>query len=129
MIITEKKFRAIAQLKFSRNLRQLKHYLKLTNWLREYIAHYTGINKPFQKKKTKLFRKGFVVDNARRFYTSIIKIRNFIQREIIFFEILQILLSKSSYFIYISPNRRLYINLDTSKEFDFDAMIYYINKF
>ena len=42
----ENKFRIIALLKFLKNFRQLKNYLSLIEFLREYIFHYAEIFKP-----------------------------------------------------------------------------------
>ena len=67
-VIFEKKLKTIAKLHFSRIFRQLKTYLSLTNWLRDYISHYVDVFKSFQNRKIEFFRNEFVVENVRRIY-------------------------------------------------------------
>lgn len=45
--ISEDKLRAISNLEFPFNLRQLKTYLDLTGWLCNFILYYVGIAKSF----------------------------------------------------------------------------------
>lgn len=126
LTIVEDKLRAISMLRFSRSLRQLKIYLDLINWLRKYVSHYASIFKSLQIRKIELLKDDFVAKNARKAYSSKIKLLHLTKDELSFFRILQKLLFKSFYLIYVNSKRPLYVNLDASKKFDFDEMIYHI---
>ena len=125
---TKNKLKTISKLRFSRNLQQLEIYLDLTNWLREYISHYVDVAKSLQNKKTKMLRDDSVANHARRSYFSKIKIINSILRELAAFDTLQKLFSRSSYLIHASNKRQLFVDLDGSKKFDFETMIYHVKK-
>ena len=92
----------------------------------EYVSFYADIVKSLQKLKTNFLNSEFIVDNTRKIYFKRIKIQHFIDRERLFFQILQILLFKFSYLVYANLKRRFYIDLNVSKEFDFNVMMYYI---
>ena len=124
----EDKLKTIFMLKFSRSLRQLKIYLRLIDWLREYISHYVDVFKSLQKRKTKLLRDDSVTDSAKKIYSSKTRLNHSIEVKINTFNTLQALLSKLSYFIHASTKRSLYVDLDASKEFDFDVMIYHVKE-
>ena len=128
LAIAKNKLRAIFKLKFSRSLRQLKIYLDLTNWLREYISHYADVTKSLQDRKTKLLREDFIAKNSRRAYASRIKIEQSTSRELIVFATLQSLLFRLFYLIHVNNKRQLYVNLDVNKKFEFDAMIYHVKQ-
>ena len=124
----EDKLRAIILLKFFKNFRQLKSYLGLTEFLRKYISHYVGIFKLLQIRKIELFRNDLKVDNERKIYFSKTRLQHFIEKEIIAFEILQNLLSQSFYLIHVDIKRSLFVDLNASKKFEFDTMIYHIKE-
>ena len=126
LIIAKDKLRVISKFRFLQNLQQLKTYLRFTSWLKDYISHYAGIFKSFQERKTKLLQNEFITDNARKIYSKKIKIKYFIEKKLAAFKALQILLFKSSFFIYINLRRQLYIDLNVSKKFDFNVMIYHV---
>ena len=124
----EDKLKIIFLLKFSRTLQQLKTYLKLINYLREYVSFYADIFKSLQTQKTKLLRKRSIVENVRKVYSNRTKIQNSIDREIASFQTLQNLLSKPFYLIHVNMKRSLFIDLDVSKKFDFDVIVYHVKK-
>ena len=128
LVTVENKLKMIFMLKFSRRLQQLKIYLRLIDWLREYISHYVDVFKSLQTRKTKLLRDDFVADSARKIYSSKTRLNHFIEAKIKAFNTLQALLSKLSYLIHASTKRSLYVDLDTSKEFDFDVIIYHVKE-
>ena len=73
-----------------------------------------------------MLRDESIADNARKTYFRKIKVKYFIEKEFAAFKALQALLFKSSFFIHINFKRQLYVDLNVSKEFDFDVMIYYV---
>ena len=66
----EFKLRIIANLKFSSTLDQLKIYLRLTDWFKQYIEKFAAIFKSLQKRKTKLLQYAFKFENAKKSYFS-----------------------------------------------------------
>lgn len=128
LAIAKNKLKTIALLKFSTSLRQLKLYLNLINWLRDYVAHYVVIAKSLQLRKTKLLRDDSTTSNVKKAYSSKTRLRNATKDEVIVFRTLQDVLSKSFYLIYASSKRSLYVNLDVNKKFDFYDIIYHVKK-
>lgn len=122
------KLKAIAKLRFPRTLKQLETYLGLTGWLRDYIAHYAGLSKPLQARKTELLRGGPVAGSARRNYSSRTKVKDPTEKELLSFELLQSILSEPSYLVHVDASRQLFIDLDASKEFGIGAMLYYVKE-
>ena len=122
------KLKTIAKLRFSINLRQLESYLGLTDWMRDYISFYVGISKFLQERKTALLRHDSVADNARRAYVFKTRLNKPSELERVAFNTLQSILSKSSYLIHSDSKRQLFIDLNASKEFGFEAMLYYVKK-
>ena len=73
-------------------------------------------------------RYNSTIDNVRKFYSIKIRLKNSIELKIIFFEILQIMLSKFFYLIHVDIKRSLFIDLNVNKKFDFEIMLYYVKK-
>ena len=128
LVTAEDKLKTIFMLKFFRSLRQLKIYLRLIDWLREYVSHYVDVFKSLQMRKTKLLRDDSVAESARKVYSNKTRLNHSIEAKIKTFNTLQILLSKLFYLIHANTKRSLYVDLDASKEFDFDAMIYHVKE-
>ena len=128
LVTFEEKLKAIVKLRFSRTFRQLETYLGLTDWLRDYIAHYAGIFKPLQNRKTEFLRNGFTAENARRAYFSKTRVQHSTAEELASFDALQAVLAKSFYLVHPDSKRQLFIDLDASKEFGFGAMLYYVKE-
>ena len=128
LAIAIEKLKIIVKLRFSINLRQLKSYLSLIDWMRNYILFYVDINKFLQKRKIALLKHDFVVDNAKRAYAFKTRLNKLFQLERVSFNILQNILSKSFYLIHSNSKRQLFIDLNVSKEFDFEIMLYYVKK-
>jgi len=96
--------------------------------LRNYVAYYVVIAKLLQLRKSKLLRDNLTIDSVKKAYSSKTKLRNVTKDKIIAFRTLQDVLSKSFYLIYVDSKRSLYVNLDISKKFNFDNIIYYVKK-
>ena len=122
------KFKIIVKLRFSFNFRQLKSYLNFIDWMRDYISFYVDINKSLQKRKIELLRHDFSIENVRRFYVFKTRLKKSFELKIIFFKILQNMLTKFFYLVHVNNKRQLFINLNVNKKFDFDAHFYYVKK-
>ena len=67
LAIIDDKLRAIISLEFSKTLSQLKKYLEMTEYLRQYILHYVIIIKSLQLRKIMLNREiQDIGDNVRK---------------------------------------------------------------
>ena len=127
--ISEKKLRAIAKFSFSKILRQLEIYLGLIDWLRDYVSFYVDVFKTLQKRKTELLKSFLKTDNARKTYSSRTRLENASSLKIEFFRILQFLLFKLSYLVHHDSKRQTFVDLDVSKKFELDVMIYHVKSF
>ena len=76
-----------------------------------------------------MLRENSIVDNVKRIHFVKIKFFDLTNQEIISFETLQALLFKFSSLIHAFSKRRIFVNLDASKKFDFDVMIYHVKIF
>ena len=128
LVTTIEKLKIIVKLRFSNNLRQLKSYLNFIDWMRDYISFYVDISKFLQKRKIVMFRHDFSIDNVCQIYAFKTRLNKSFELKINFFKILQDLLLKFSYLMHSNSNRRLFIDLNVSKKFDFDVMLYYVKK-
>ena len=128
LITSEEKLKTIVKLRFFRTLRQLETYLDLIDWLRDYIAHYADIFKSLQDKKIELLRDESTAESAKRFYFSKTRVQHSTAEELTSFDALQIVLTKSFYLVHSNFKRQLFIDLNASKKFDFDVMLYYVKK-
>lgn len=66
--------------------------------------------------------------NSRRFFPSKTKIYNFTAYELASFKTIQNVLSHSLYLVHPDLKRQIFINFYISKEFEYDAMIYYLKR-
>ena len=121
----ESKLQAISNLKFFSTLSQLKTYLELTNWFRQYIEKFVAISKSLQMRKTQLLQKALKFENVRKSYSFKTKFIKF-SSEIEAFKNIQKSLFISTYLIHFDNKRQLYIDLDFSKEMSIDEVIYHV---
>lgn len=68
MSTTKKKLAIIAKLAFPISLKELKTYLSLTDWMRNYVSFYAQVVESLQKRKTLLLKNGSKKDNQRRWF-------------------------------------------------------------
>ena len=121
----EDKLAAIAKLKFPTTLRQLETYLGLTGWLREYVEHYAKKSEPLQAHKTALLKGAPIAGTARKAYAGKTKILNPMDKERNSYKALQHALSMKRYLIHYNPARKLFADIDASKETGMGGMIYH----
>ena len=96
--------------------------------MRDYIAHYADISKSLQNRKIELLRYEPIVESARRVYSFKTRVQNSIEKKLVSFRSFQQLLFQLSFLIYVNIKRQLFINLDVSKKFDIEVMLYYVKK-
>lgn len=124
---SEEKLAAINSLQFPRSLRELETFLGLTGWLRSSIPRYAQRANPLQQRKTELTKaipkesKGHTRKrhSGSSFYEPT-------EAELQAFKDLQEAFSSPTFLVHFDPSRRLYIDLDASKEWGFAAMIYHV---
>jgi hypothetical protein len=126
LITIEKKLKAIALLKFSKNLIAFERYLNLTDYLRNKVYFFAEIIMFLQKLKTKLLKNSSTKARRKEFInrTRII----FINREIISFLLLQKNLIKITLLIHFDKIKWLWIDLDEFKKFDFEVIVFHVIK-
>ena len=113
-------------MRFSRTLRQFETYLDLIEWIREYVTYYADISKALQIRKIVLLKSTSKAESARKSYFSRTHLLDSIFRELELFRLFQKTLFKSIYLIHHDLDRQLYVNLDASKKFEFEAIIYHV---
>ena len=127
LTIVTKKLKIILKFRFSTTLKNLKHYLKLIDWFRNYIERYAQKTKSLQRRKTTLLRLFFInKKNQRKIYNQRVAIKKSLVNEIVVYEILQIVFNKSTFLIHFNFDRILFIDVDASKKLKFDIVIYHV---
>ena len=128
LITVKKKIKIITNLQFSITLKALKAYFNLTEWLQFYILYYTQITASLQTQKTALLKTSSTSkNNAQKQHAHHINIDTSISEKLHFFHILQKLFVKSIFLCYFNSKCHLYIDVNTFKQYDFDAVIYHVN--
>ena len=123
--ITDEKLKAIACLKFPDTLKELEHYLDLTEYIRNHIHYYSTIVKSLQNLKTALLKSASGSDLKRKKFTDKTKIQ-LTHKEVLFFETLQEVISKSSMLYHFIATKTLWIDLDTFKKFEIDVIVFHV---
>ena len=127
----EEKLAAIQNLKFSMTLSQLKHYLRLTGYLCQYVSWYAAIVKLLQIWKMSLnqdLHKKSIRDNAHKRAADKTEVLKLTLSELSSFHLLQWLFAESTILSHFSSKQQLYVDLNASKEWGFSAHIYHIKK-
>ena len=131
MFTFENKIKIIISLQFSDNLRNLKTFLHLIEWLCFSISWYAQWAWFLQKKKTTLFKEVSNIKDSKvtqkritdkQFYESM-------NKELEAFSDLKNVFSVSTFLAHFDSKRQLYIDLDAFKAWDFAFMIYHVKNF
>jgi hypothetical protein len=93
----------------------------MTGWLRDHIRNYAAIVELLQQRKTELARRSAPTKNGEK---PVVKTGQ--ELELVAFNELQAALTKPNLLHHCDPNKRLYVDLDASKERGFGAMVYHI---
>ena len=78
MTIFEEKFATIIKLAFSRIFKKLKTYVKLTDWMRNYISYYAQVAESLKKRKILLLKNEFSKNNFRKRFSIVRMLKQFI---------------------------------------------------
>jgi hypothetical protein len=122
----EEKLKAIAKLKFSRILKQLKTYLDLIEWMREYVLNYASVSQSLQDRKILLLKNSSIFDAVRRKFSFFTRLLNSTSIKKQTFNLIQSALFKPRRLVHVDVERQFYDDVDVSKEFDIDVMIYHV---
>ena len=115
MIIFEKKLATIIKLTFSRTLKELKIYVKLINWMRNYISYYAQISKSLQNRKILFLRHEFTKNNFKKRFSIVRMLKQSIIEKHELYLHLQKTFSRSNFLIHFSSYRLSFINVDAFK--------------
>lgn len=107
LIIEEKKFKAISSINYSITLKDLKHYLDLTSYLRNYVFFYAQLTKLLQELKTRLLKFTLIQKSFKRTYTFRHRLKHSIDRKMISFNDLQKTLFNVNMLIHFNLKRVL----------------------
>jgi hypothetical protein len=126
LITIDEKLTAIANLTFSFTLKKLKTYLKLTKYLRVYVAWYAQTSSSLQKRKTLLLKQTFTKEKSRKLFAKKISLNQSTKVENLTYEHLQHVFSDKKFLRHYSNIRKLFIDVDISKKRDVEAMIFHV---
>ena len=122
--ISEEKLRAIANIKFSETLQDLKHYLELIDYIRDHIHYYAAIVRSLQNLKTSLLKASSSEFNRKNYVRKIkitltmLKVRSF--------ESLQKIISHSFILYHFNVDKSFWIDLNTFKKFEIKIIIFHL---
>ena len=122
----EDKIRAILDIKFPSTLHQLEHYLGLTGWLRQHIPYYAQITEPLHARKIALLKPAPQKKGPRRRFANKTPLGDDLERALAAFDLLQSMFRNSAFLWHFNPDRKLYVDIDASKEFGFAAAVYMV---
>lgn len=128
LITAKEKLNAISLLHYPDTLGALEYYLGLTDYLWSYIHYYAQLVEPLQSLKTSLLKAAPLSGQQRRVYASKTKLPPATPRLLASFEGIQAALAKPITLAHHDPDKILWIDLDASKEFGFDAVIFHTNE-
>ena len=126
MTTLKKQITALQDLSFSEIFKDFKIYLNLIKWFYQYISYYAQQIELLQNRKTVLLHKNSTIRQTRKNYskkTSISDV-NKIEKEI--FNFIQKIFNDFNFLHHQNFNWHLYINLNASKQHEFDVMIYHM---
>ncbi len=122
------KLMAISSLKYPSTVGDLEHYLGLTGYLRNYVHMYAQKARALQELKTLMLKAAPTQGNPRRAYASRTRLLEPTSSEKASFDSLQSALAQPTLLAHFDPGRRLWIDLDASKEFGFGAVIFHVKE-
>ena len=126
-IVVVDKIVAIQRLKFSYKLIDLKMYLSLIEWLRNYVLYYAQKVESLQRRKVLLIKiSSFNKERNRKFYNQRTTIDSSIIEELDLYNQLQNSFSQTGFLIHFNKTRIFYIDIDVFKRRDFEIMMYHL---
>ena len=116
--MSEEKIEVISRLVFSDTLKDLKRYLSLIRWLKNYVSYYIQLMTSLQQRKISL-----ICTHQNKFNQTISELIT--SAEFKSFHVLQTMFSEPQFLIHFNLKQCLYIDLNASKQHDFEVMIYH----
>ena len=126
MFTIAEKIVVIIFLRFFFSLRDLEIFMKFTDWLRSSISRYAQRVQSLQKRKITFTKSVIANEFARKKQTIKTQLYDFIFEKRIVFRNLQIAFVSSTFLIYFDKKRRLYIDLNVFKQWNFAAIVYHV---
>ena len=126
MIISKKELIVIVKLFFSKTFKNLKTYLKMINWRKNYFSFYVQMSNFLQQRKILLLKNDSIKKKFRKRFSFIKILKLFTNKKYKIYFILQNIFNKSNFLIHFASNKWLLINVNVFKQKDFDVMIFYV---
>lgn len=120
------KIKALLDIQFPTNLKDLEIYLGLTNWLRKHIPYYAQASSALQARKTALLKGSPRDGNARRAYVSRTYIKDPTEAEFESYKTIQSNFVEPSFLFHLDPKRPVYADVDSSVAYGHGAIIYQV---
>ena len=129
LFISTKKIVTIILFRFSKTLKNLKYFLNFIEWLRHCVKRYAQLIQSLTKRKIALIKLiTFNNDNNRKRQSIQLKLTNLISKKMKIFRRLQQVFVEFTFLTHFDSNRRLFIDLNVFKKWDFAIMIYHVMK-
>jgi hypothetical protein len=125
---TKEKLTIIINLAFSRSLKELKTYLKLTEYLRVYVFWYAQASFSLQNRKTLLLKESSTKEKSRKFFFKNKLLKQFTDVEMIFYEHLQQVFNDKKFLDHVNNIRKLFVDVNISKKKETKAMIFHVKE-
>ena len=123
---TTEKIEAIVKLNFFKTLKNLEIYFDFIEWLRHYVLYFAQKFNALQIRKTNLLKlTSSNKESFRKTYASRTDIHNVIFLKLEFYQQIQKSFSRQKFLFHFTFNKTLYIDMNASKSYEFDVMIYH----
>ena len=123
---SKEKLKTIANLKFSKTFQNLKIYLEFTEWFRNYVSFFAQKSELLQMRKTALLRLSFTNKKQFRKTFSRGKIIDYvIEAKKDAYKQIQQTFARSFFLFHFDNIKALYIDMNASKKWEFEIMIYH----
>ena len=126
LITIDDKLKTILNLTFLKTLKQLETYFDKTKYLRQYVTYYAQKTQALQERKTRLLKKASIKNKSRQHHSRNTAIDDSFETEIDLFNQLQFAFNRLIFLVHFDKTRTLYIDVDASKERDFEIMMYHV---
>ena len=126
LFTSKEKLKTIANFKFSKILQDLKIYLRFTEWLRNYVSFFAQKSEFLQMRKTALLRFSSTnKEQSRKTFFRGKIIDYVIEAKKNAYEQIQQTFARSFFLFHFDNIRALYIDMNASKRWEFEVMIYH----
>ena len=124
----KKKLKIISKLKFFITFKLLETYLKLIEWIKNYVLYYAQLFNFLQMRKTLILKFSLTKNAIRKRYIERINLKILIEAKIAFYEKIQKVFSKFIFLIHHDRFRKLFANVNVSHKRNFDVIIFHVKK-